>query len=219
MDLNIFRNKLTIFEGADSSGKSSVAELLYYDLKEFGIKTVLTKQPGGDYGPLAPFIRSLCKDKRFELGNYANLFAFLLDRSECIEKIIKPALDSGKTVICDRWSYSTIAYQLYGKGMLEDFKSFLKDDYKVEAVKDWIENSFFNIIPDYTFYFPVKIGNREYNPSDNFENRGSFFEQRVKESYEEMESRLDWLEVIPGVSAKDTLTNLYNKLEIREELI
>jgi dTMP kinase len=219
MNFNIFRNKLLVFEGADSSGKSSVAELFYNDLKEFGIKTILTKQPGGDWGPLAPLLRSLCKDKRFELGNYANLFAFLLDRSECIEKIVKPALESGKTIICDRWSYSTISYQLYGKGMLDDFKFFLKDDNKVQAVKEWIENSFFNIEPDYTFYFPIKIGNREHDPSDNFENRGTIFEKRVKESYEEMKSRLDWIEINPGENAKETLTNLYNKIEIREELI
>jgi dTMP kinase len=219
MDFNKFNNKLIVFEGSDSTGKSSVADLFNKDLRAAGIKTVHTQQPGGDWGPLAPFIRSLCKDKRFELGNYANLFAFLLDRSECMEKIVKPALDSGKTVICDRWSYSTVAYQLHGKGMLDDFKFFLKEDSKVEAVKEWIECSFFNIQPDFTFYFPTKVGERESNPSDNFESRGSVFEKRVKEAYEELSEKLDWFEIQPGLNIKETLTNLYNKLEIRDELL
>jgi len=216
---NNFTNKLIIAEGIDETGKTSVMELLYRDLQNNGIKTILTKQPGGDWGPLAPLIRSLCKDKRFELGNYANLFAFLLDRAECIEKIIKPALDAGKTVICDRWSYSTIAYQLYGKGMLDDFHYFLRDDKKVNAVKEWLENSFFNIEPDYVFYFGTKIGNREKNSNDNFETRGNVFENRVREAYDEMKDRLDWIEIIPGQSAEETLTNLYNKVKIRLELI
>lgn len=219
MNLEMFRNKLIIFEGMDETGKSSVASLFNEDLKKAGLRTVLTKQPGGDWGPLAPLVRSMCKDKRFELGNYANLFAFLLDRAECIEKIVKPAIDAGKTVICDRWSYSTIAYQFYGKGMIDNFHVFLKDNSKVQAVKEWIENSFFNIEPDYTFYFPIKIGNREKNSSDNFENRGSVFENRVKDAYSELKDRLDWIEVHPGQSAEETLENLYSKIEIRNELI
>jgi dTMP kinase len=219
MDFDIFKNKLIVFEGADSSGKSSVAELFYEDLKNYGIKVVHTLQPGGDWGPLAPMLRSMCKDKRNNLGDYGNLFAFLLDRSECCEKIVKPALENGKTVICDRWSYSTVAYQLYGKGMLDDFKQFLKSNSKAEIIKEWIENSFFNIEPDYTFYFPEKVGKRESNLYDNFEHRGGAFEDRVKFAYTAMSDKYDWLVVHPGNSAKESLENLYNQIQLREDLI
>jgi dTMP kinase len=219
MSLEIFRNKLIVGEGGDSTGKTSVLELLARDLREDGQKVILTRMPGGDWGPLAPLVRSMCKDKRFELGNYANLFAFLLDRAECLEKIIKPGLDSGKTILCDRWTHSTVAFQFYGKGMLDDFKFFLKDDKKVSAVKEWIECSFFNINPDFTFYFPVKIGEREKNAQDIFENMGTTFEKRVKDAYDEMSERLDWYEVYPGDSAEETLKNLYEKVETRESLL
>jgi len=192
MDLNIFKNKLLVGEGLDETGKSSVMELLYRDLIDSGIKTILTKQPGGDWGPMAPLIRSMCKDKRFNLSSYTNLFLFLADRVECLEKVIKPALDSGKTVICDRWSYSTVAYQLYGKGIFDDFKYILKSENKAEIIKEWIEDSFFNINPDYTFYFCTKVGKRDKDLYDNFENNGSTFESRGKNAYDEMSRRLDW---------------------------
>lgn len=219
MDLSIFENKLIIFEGGDSTGKSSVAQLFYEDLKEAGMKVIHTLQPGGNWGPMASTFRALCKDRRFNINSYTNLFIFLADRSECIEKIVKPALDSGKTVISDRWSYSTVAYQLYGKGMLDDFKKFLNSDTKVNVIKEWIENSFFNIDPDYTFYFPEKIGNREKDIYDNFDQRGNLFEERVRNAYNEMSRRLDWIEVSPGTSSNETLTNLYNKVSWRNELI
>jgi dTMP kinase len=219
-DLNKLKGKYILFEGLDETGKSSVLELLYNDLCKNNIKTIKTFQPGdSNYGPIAPLIRSLCKDKRWGLGNYGNLFAFLLDRVECIEKVIKPALDEGKTILQDRGSPSTVAYQLYAKGMLDDFKFFLKDDKKVLAVKEWIENSFFNIEPDYTFYFGTKIGERINDTNDNFDNRGNLFESRLKEAYNEMKDRLDWIEVFPGESAEETLTNLYQKVKLRLELI
>jgi dTMP kinase len=219
MNFNIFKNKLIVIEGLDETGKTSVGHLLADDLKNAGIKVIETFQPGGDWGPLAPLVRSMCKDKRFELGSYANLFAFLLDRAECIEKIVKPALDSGKTVICDRWSYSTVAYQLYGKGMLDDFEYMLHSHDDARVIKEWITNSFFNISPDYTFYFSTKIGNRGNSQHDNFDNAGSVFEKRVKDAYDEMKVKYEWIEIEPGNSAQETLTNLYNKVEIRDELI
>ncbi len=204
MNIERFRNKLIVFAGSDRCGKSSVAQLLYKYLNDNGVDTVFTFQPGDSaYGTFAPMMRSLCKDKRYNLHPLANMFAFLLDRVEQTSKIIEPSLKEGKTVISDRWSYCTYAYQLKGKQMLGSYGID-------EHVADWlISSASICREPDIVFYFPEKLNvKRDDDPNDNFDAASDDFMDRVHEGYEELAVRFNWIRVLPGVSAEDTLNRI-----------
>lgn len=218
MDLSFLENKLIVFEGQDSCGKSSVAEYLINDLIGQNIKYISTFQPGDpQWGPMAPLIRGLCKDRRFNLSSFGNLFAFLLDRAENMDKIVKPSLEKGLTVLSDRWSYSTVAYQFYGKGLINSLEKELGNE-KSEIVLDWLINSF-SVKPDYVFYFKDKVGDRPKDLTDNFENNGQVFENRVRSAYEMMSKKYLWIEVSAGRTAAETYLNLLEELEFRSQLI
>ncbi len=199
-----FRNKLIVFEGQDSTGKSSVATLLNTYLNQNNIPSVFTFQPGDTtYGTHAVLMRSLCKDKRYDLHPLANFFAFQLDRVEQTAKVVVPALEAGKTVISDRWNYSTYAYQLYGQQLIEKLNM-------PKAVAEWLlETAIISRKPDIVFYFPHKIkSNRHDDPNDNFDSLGSDFFGRVHGAYEELAERENWIRVVPGNSAEETLNKI-----------
>lgn len=210
-DFSVFENKLIVFEGSDSTGKTTIAKLLVDTLNKEGIPSIFAFQPGDNYGPIAPFIRSLCKDSRWNLHPMSNLFAFLLDRSEHLSKIVIPALKEGKTVVCDRWSYSTFAYQLMGKQLASKYNA------KPEFI-DWITHEALlnGKHPDFTFYFTEKVGYREKDNNDNFETQGYAFKKRVQKAYDELAQKLDWIKVYPGISVESTLAILLESTHIHE---
>jgi dTMP kinase len=185
--LEKFRNKLCVAEGSDNCGKSTVAKMLNQKLNNEGIPSIFTFQPGeSEYGVHATFIRSLCKDKRWSLHPLSNMYAFFMDKVEQVQKVVVPALESGKTVICDRWNFSTTAYQLFGKQIMETYDM-------PREVADWLNyTSELGCKPNVVYYFSEKIkkqiGIRESDSgkSDLFETAGDPFFERVYKSYEEM---------------------------------
>jgi len=209
--LDKFSNKLCVFEGADQTGKTTVAKLLVQKLNDSGIPALFTFQPGDPaYGLSATFFRSLCKDKRWALHPLSNVYAFFLDKVEHVQKIVVPALKEGRTVISDRWWHSTTAYQFHGKQIMKEYG--LSQD-----VADWLNyTSELGCHPDVVFYFPEKIqkpkGIRESDSggSDLFETAEDGFFRRVRESYEDMASKpeLKFKRVPLGNSAEETLDYL-----------
>jgi dTMP kinase len=211
MDINFYKNKLIVFEGADLTGKTSVAQLLNKYINDRGIESIFTFQPGDDsYGTEAPIIRSLCKDKRYNLHPISNLFAFLLDRAEQTSKVVIPALQSGKTVISDRWWYSTIAYQFYGKELTKKYNLKLDFAYWMNEIASM------NLEPDIIYYFPDKIKNhsRVDSPNDQFDNAGDEFKRRVIEGYEEtFKNNGKVIHIHPKETAEATLRSLLESTE------
>jgi len=204
MNIESLKNKLVVFEGGDKSGKTSVAKLLNTYLNDNGISSIFTFQPGDtEYGTHATLMRSLCKDKRYNLHPLANFFAFQLDRVEQTSKIIQPALDEGKTVISDRWNYSTYAYQLYGQELLS------KTNMPIEVAEWLLTTATVCREPDLVIYFPHKINvHREDDPNDSFDGKDSVFFDRVHNAYEILADKNGWLRVAPGTSAEDTLKKI-----------
>jgi len=98
---------LLTIEGIDGAGKTTLAKSLHDKLQSMQIPVILSKEPTD--GPYGKKIRESAKTKRLPLER--ELFLFIQDRKEHVEKIIKPALKNGKVVILDRYMYSTIAYQ------------------------------------------------------------------------------------------------------------
>jgi len=186
-NLEKFRNKLCIVEGSDNCGKSTVAKMLNQKLNESNIPSIFTFQPGeNEYGVHATLIRSLCKDKRWNLHALSNMYAFFMDKVEQVQKVVVPALKEGKTVICDRWNFSTTAYQFFGKQIIENYNM-------PKEVADWLNyTSELGCKPNVVYYFSEKIqkqiGIRESDSgkSDLFETSGDSFFDRVYKAYEEM---------------------------------
>ena len=107
------RGLLITFEGGDGSGKSTQARLLARRLEAAGFPVTLTREPGGtEVGRLA--WEGIA---RGGLDPYTELFLFLAARSDHTARVIAPALEAGRIVVCDRFADSTVAYQGYGRGL------------------------------------------------------------------------------------------------------
>tara|TARA_B100000029_G_scaffold458161_1_gene487361 strand:+ start:992 stop:1648 length:657 start_codon:yes stop_codon:yes gene_type:complete len=131
------------FEGIEGSGKSYQSLKLYNKLKNNGLKVILTREPGGT--KIAEKIRNVIlkdyfnKNTKEEFNKYTDTLLYLAARNEHVENKIRPALIKKKIVICDRFTDSTLAYQVYGKKVNKNL---------VDSVHDYILR---NIKPDLTF--------------------------------------------------------------------
>ena len=104
------RGKFIVFEGGDGSGKSTFVERLKKESPDF----VYTQDPGGTQ--LGEQIRELLMSKKTSgIDVRAELLLFLASRAQMVSEVIRPALESGKTVISNRFALSSIAYQIYGR--------------------------------------------------------------------------------------------------------
>ncbi len=98
----------------EGAGKSTLAEGLALRLRKEGCRVLLTREPGGC--ELGQRLRALLLDARSTIGKETELFLFLADRSQHVEEVLKPALEAGTVVLCDRYIDSTIVYQGCGRG-------------------------------------------------------------------------------------------------------
>ena len=103
------KGKFITFEGADGGGKSTQVQLAAAWLREQGYEVVTTREPGGTV--LAEKVRELVLDPNLPLNSTSQSLLYLAARSEHVEKVIRPALETGKIVLCDRFSDSTLVYQ------------------------------------------------------------------------------------------------------------
>ena len=104
------------FEGVEGAGKSTQIALTEQWLREQGREVLVTRQPGGC--SLGLELRRLLLDARnTHIDPTAELFLYLADRAQHVAEVIRPALAAGKTVLCDRYHDSTVAYQGYGRGL------------------------------------------------------------------------------------------------------
>ena len=123
----MFKNKpfFIVFEGVEGCGKSYQSKKLKKNLEKKGIKTILTREPGGTKS--AESIRTLIlkdyfnKGKKEKFDKYTDTLLYLAARNEHIINKIKPALKQKKVIICDRFTDSTLAYQVYGKKVNRKF--------------------------------------------------------------------------------------------------
>jgi len=198
-----------VFEGADGSGKSTQAKLLFNKLSDDGYSCVITSEPGGTN--LGKRIRRLLLDPKLKLIPKTELFLFLADRAEHVEEVIQPALSEGKIVICSRYFYSTLIYQgiarqIAGLDFLKKLNLF--------AVN--------NVFPDIVFYLDVNpengltkakdISNTEsYQGGDRIEREGIVLQQKVREGYLKMAEKYKDLFVVieDGKDIDEINRNIY----------
>ena len=117
------------FEGIEGSGKSYQSKKLFKKLRKIGLPVIHTREPGGTGN--AEKIRKVLlddyfhPDKKQEFNKYTDTLLYLASRSEHIEKKIKPAISKKNIILCDRFIDSTIAYQVYGKGVNINLVNFV----------------------------------------------------------------------------------------------
>ncbi len=103
------------FEGPEGSGKSENMRWLAEWLKARGHRVIAVREPGGT--PLGERVRSLLLDTATPPASMASLLLFSAARAELVARVIQPELASGGSVLCDRFTDSTLAYQGYGEGI------------------------------------------------------------------------------------------------------
>jgi dTMP kinase len=167
------RNLLITFEGIDGCGKSTQASLLLDRLLSDGASAVLYREPGGT--SVGEKIRSILLDSaHFEMYPMTELFLYLSSRAQITAQCIRPSLESGITVILDRFFDSTVAYQGCARGLGIDLTRTLNG----------IATG--GIIPDVTFLIdcdPAVAYTRLKSSHDRLESEGLAFMQRVRDGF------------------------------------
>ena len=140
------------FEGINGSGKSTQAKLLFERLQRQGKDVVLTKEPGGlGNFPMKDFFtefrRLICQTKN--ISKITEMFLLFASRKEHTDKLILPALQAGKIVICDRYIDSTYAYQCC-------------DDWNEMKFVSLLHKEIGGLIPDVTFFMDISVELSEY---------------------------------------------------------
>ncbi len=166
------------FEGADGCGKTTQLEKTADFLKSKGYDVVTTREPGAlDIGQK---IRNILLHHEGIVADRCEMFLFLADRAQHVETFIKPAINEGKIVLCDRHTDSTIAYQGYGRG--QDIK--LLTDLNKIAVS--------GLSPDLTLLLDVSTEiaqSRLGTEKDRMESAGIEFHKKVRQGYLELQKQ------------------------------
>ena len=167
------------FEGIDGCGKSTQCEMLKDYLTEYGKEFIFVREPGGT--EIGERIREILLDKKnTQMTARTELLLFEAARAQITDEVIKPALEDGKIVICDRFFDSSSAYQGMARGMGMDFVANLN-----KAATGGLK-------PDVTFFFDisaeealVRRGKRG-EASDRIELAGLKFQEDVRQGYLEL---------------------------------
>ena len=164
-------------EGIECVGKSTNAKFIEQTLNKRGIKTLVTREPGGSN--VGEKIRNiLLFEKKDTLSPMTELLLLFAAREKHINEIIKPALNNGTWVICDRFTDASFAYQGYGRQLGFD---------KVNELKLIIQKDF---EPDLTILLDASIevitSRRKLNPNDRFESENIECFERVRNGYLEL---------------------------------
>ena len=170
------------FEGIEGAGKSTAMRGLATTLEARGKTVVQTLEPGGC--ALGVTLRTVLLDARTQnLSERAELYLFLADRAQHVHEVVRPALEAGSVVLCDRFCDSTFAYQGYGRGL------------DLAMLRQLNEQATGGLVPDLTLLFdlPVETGlarARSRNAAcGKAQNEGRFeaeklaFHQRVREGF------------------------------------
>jgi len=164
------------FEGLDGCGKSTQMELLAAALAERGYVVTVTREPGGT--PLGEAIRDMLLDPRHHgMSARAEALLYAAARAHLVEQVVRPALEDGQIVLCDRYIDSSLAYQGYGRGLGTDY---------VMLVNDWGIGGLF---PDLTLFLDLDDSVRSTRMAavpDRLEAEDDEFHKRVAQGYREL---------------------------------
>lgn len=165
------------FEGIDGSGKSTQITMLRSVLESQGITVCVVREPGATV--LSEEIRTLLLSNKQNISSTSELLLFSAARAQLVEKVIRPALERGETVLCDRFVDSTTAYQGFGR-MLD-----------IQQVRTCNAIATYGVMPTLTYFIDVPYEQAQQrmqfgqlnNEPDRMERAGAEFYSRVREGY------------------------------------
>lgn len=165
-------------EGTDGSGKTTQINLIQEYLTEKGYEVLLTREPGGN--KISEKIRDIILDtENTVMGEVTEMLLYASARAQLISEVIKPAIDNGKIVICDRFVDSSYAYQGFGRGI---------DLMSITSIN---RIAIDGVMPDITFFFDISPEialNRRINSTgaDRIEKEKMEFHMRVYDGYRKL---------------------------------
>lgn len=163
------------FEGADGCGKTTQQLLAGKYLEDKGYNVLITREPGAK--GLGEKIREILLNYEEDVSDKCESFLFLADRAQHVDIMIKPAVQEGKIVLCDRYTDSTAAYQGYGRQ---------QDLGRINMLNDIATSS---LKPDLTIVFDIDVETsqkRVGKEKDRMESAGKEFHNRVRNGYLEL---------------------------------
>lgn len=183
------------FEGLEGSGKSTQVGLLYRYLSSIGYDVIQTQEPGGT--KIGEKIRKILLSRSNAcMSSMTELLLFVGERAQHVDEVIKPALASGKVVICDRFTDSTVAYQGYGR------------DQDLEMIQTLNRIATNNIIPDLTILIDIEPneGLSRAGKGDRIEQEDLAFHQAIRAGYLKIaEKEPNRVKVVEGNKDIDSL--------------
>lgn len=161
------RGRFIVFEGGEGAGKSTQAERLGDHLD-----ALVTREPGGT--SLGSTLRGLLLDPGSDVSDRAEALMMAADRAQHVAEVIGPALESGRHVVCDRYLYSSVAYQGFGRQMDPD---------EIRHISEWATDG---LLPDLVLLVEVdaEVAAQRLNRSlDRFERADADFHERVRHGF------------------------------------
>ena len=174
------RGSFITFEGVEGAGKSTRCRKLIGSLERSGISVLHTREPGGP--PASERIRSLLLDPELLISPLTELMLYLASRASNVDLVIRPALELGTNVICERYSDATFAYQIGGRGLPE------------KPVRDADNLATGGLVPDLTILLDLEPEEgfarlcRQGREKDRIELEKISFHRRVRRIYLELAS-------------------------------
>ncbi len=166
---------LLSFEGLDGSGKTTQARLLEARLREEGYQTLLVREPGGT--ALGEQVRGLLLDPSLHIAPMAELMLFSSARAQLVAEKVRPALEAGTVVLCDRFFDSTLAYQGGGRGVAP-----------LAWLRDFCLHVTAGLLPSRTYLVRVTpetaFQRRAHRPADRMEAGDEAYHARIAAAYD-----------------------------------
>ncbi len=161
-----------VFEGGEGAGKSTQESVLAHWLEERGMSVVRTREPGGT--PASEAIRTILLSNDYAgLTDRAEALLFAAARGEHAAQIIRPALEAGAIVVCDRYLDSSVAYQGFGRGLGPDY---------VRNLSLWATR---DLVPDLTVLLDVdpSVGLSRVQSPDRLESEPIEYHRQVRQAF------------------------------------
>ena len=194
--MNDAKAPFIVFEGGDGAGKTTQLTLASGWLSALGHPHITTREPGGT--AVGEAIRSVVLSKSdLEMPPQSELFLILAARAAFVRDVVRPALDAGTTVLADRFSLSTLAYQGYGRGL------------DLDEVRAAIDIATGGLTPDLYIVLdvPVEEGRARQASSgqgdDRIEREGAAFREAVRDGYLALKKTDKHVAVIDGRGAAE----------------
>ena len=190
------------FEGIDGSSKTTQAALLSKWLETKGVPHVLTKEPGAPSVKECQKIREIILNPNNSMSAKTEFLLYLADRSEHVEKCIRPAIENKKWVISDRYVDSTKVYQGIGRGL------------GIDKIADMISFASCDIMPDITFIMDIAVdigltrakrSNIEFKGGDRIERESINFHNKLRQGFLDIAKTHERYKVLDAIKSIEVL--------------